>query len=109
MKMRRLSNFLFALVWVLFIDMNTYAYTYTAPKKNIGDLAESVVGVELVVNSFVQFLFTTAGIGLVFASVYHFKLWNQNRLHRPFSRPVLFLVFGLALIGLVYIPMFIPQ
>ncbi len=107
MKIRRwLTPFSLCL---LFIYANAYAYTYTPAKKNIGDLAEGVVGVELVVYSFVRFLFVTAGIGLIFASLYHFKLWSQNRHHRPFSRPLLFLIFGIALIGLVCIPMFLPK
>jgi len=107
MKIRRLLT-LFS-IFLLFVYANAYAYTYAPAKKNIGDLAEGVVGVELVVHSFIRFLFVTAGIGLIFASLYHFKLWSQNRIHRPFSRPLFFLIFGIALIGLVYIPMFVPK
>lgn len=107
MKIRRCLAFF--PMSLLFIYANAYAYTYKPAKQSIGDLAEGVVGVELIVHSFIRFLFVTAGIGLIFASIYHFKLWSQNRLHRPFSRPLLFLIFGIALIGLVFIPMFLPK
>lgn len=86
-----------------------YAYTYTAPKKDLGDIANNIVEVELIANSFLQFIFITSGIGLIAASIYHFKLWTQNRQHRPFSRPLFFLIFGLSCIALVFIPMHLPK
>lgn len=76
-----------------------------ATKTTLGDIANNILEVELATNSFLQFIFVTSGVGLIASSLYHFKLWWKNRQHRPISRPILFLLFGLGLIILVYIPM----
>ncbi len=102
-KKRLLLAFLAAMLFFLYTGSYAASY-YSAPKANLGDVASNIVGVELVAHSFLRFLFMTCGVGLIASSVYHFKLWTQNRQHRPFSRPLLFLIFGLALIALVYIP-----
>lgn len=106
MKMRHLVTFLSSALF--FTSVNALAYG-PHNSTNLGDVANNILEVELAANSFIQFIFVTTGIGLIAASIYHFKLWNQNRLHRPFSRPVLFLIFGIILIGLVYIPIFFPK
>ena len=105
MKIRPLFVPLAAFWLCICTKIYAYGAYATTPKADLGDIASNIVEVELVANSFIQFVFVTSGLGLIASSIYHFKLWSQNRQHRPFSRPLLFLIFGLALIGLVYIPM----
>lgn len=105
--MKKHSLLICTLVYVLCASATVYAYAPTKP--SLGDIAENIVGVELATHSFLKFLFVTCGVGLIASSMYHFKLWTQNRQHRPFSRPLLFLIFGLALIALVYIPVPLPK
>jgi len=105
--MKKLPLLIYVSVYALCVSATVYAYG--PPKSSLGDIADNIVDVELATHSFLKFLFLTSGIGLIASSMYHFKLWRQNRQHRPFSRPLLFLIFGLGLIALVYIPVPLPK
>lgn len=105
--MKKLLLFIYTSVYTLCVSATVYAYG--PAKSSLGDIADNIVDVELATHSFLKFLLLASGIGLIASSVYHFKLWTQNRQHRPFSRPLLFLIFGLGLIALVYIPMALPK